>query len=505
MSWSRRSFLAAAAAGLDIQPGPFQPEGASLEKYSCPAWFREAKFGLWAHWGPQSQAGFGDWYARNMYIEGHRQYQYHLKTYGHPSKFGFKDVIATWKAERFQPQELMRLYRQAGAKYFVSMGVHCDNFDLWNSRHHRWNAVNMGPKKDVVGLFRDAARAEGLRFGISEHVWGSYNWFATNKGADKQGPYAGVPYDGNDPANYDLYHPPHAPAPKAWAEQGNESEAWKREWFTRVQDVIDQYQPDLFYTDGALPFGRYGRAAVAHYYNQSLRWHKGKVDVVYTSKKRADCEVGTCVLDVERGLVDDIWPNPWQTDTCVGNWHYDTQAKYKTPKTVIDLLVDIVSRNGNLLLNFPLPGSGALDDAELDILSEITAWMKVNSEAIYATRPWKIFGEGPGIRKTDPKAGMIGTSEHFNERNRVDLGPADIRYTTKGNTLYAFSMGWNPKETVLPALTPSRRLYERKVARVELLGSQAPLKWRLAEDGLHIESPRQRPSRHAVAFRILPA
>jgi alpha-L-fucosidase len=513
MSWTRLNLITAAgaaaararAADIPIQSGPFSAAGASLEKYSCPDWFRDAKFGIWAHWGPQSAAGAGDWYARNMYMEGSRQYQYHLKTYGHPSKFGFKDVISAWKAERFEPRELMRLYKQAGAKYFMSMGVHCDNFDLWNSRHHRWNAVKMGPKKDIVGLFREAARAEGLRFGVTEHVWGSYNWFMTNKGADKQGPYAQVPYDGNDPANQDLYHPPHAAAPKAWAEQGNESEEWKRAWFLRIKDLIDQYQPDALYADGGIPFGPWGRSLAAHYFNQSLRWHRGKVDVVYTSKRRSDCEVGTCVLDVERGLVDEIWPRPWQTDTCIGSWHYDKEARYKSPKTVIDLLVDIVSRNGCLLLNFPLPGDGALDDAELKILAAITAWMRINSEAIYSTRPWKIFGEGPGVRKTGPGSGFEGTAEHFNERNRVELTAEDIRFTTRGDTLFAFAMGWNPAATLIPALAPSRRLLSGPIRRVELLGSAAPLKWELTGGGLRIESPPTRPCEHAVVFRIVGA
>jgi len=502
MSMTRREamgLLAAAAAAHGQEPkpeiarGPFQAADGSLDKYSCPDWFRNAKFGLWAHWGPSSAIGAGDWYARNMYMEGSRQNKYHLKTYGHPSKFGYKDTIPLWKAERFE----------AGAKYFVSMGVHCDNFDLWNSRNRRWNSVKMGPKRDIVGEWRQAARAEGLRFGVSEHVWGSYNWWETNKGADKEGAYAGVPYDGNDPANRDLYFAPHAPAREAWAEQGNEPEEWKREWFLRAQDLIDQHQPDLYYEDGAIPFGQWGRSLVAHYYNQSLRWHGGKVDVVYTGKRRSDCVAGTCVLDVERGVADDIEPQPFQTDTCIGDWHYDRDAVYKRPKTVIDLLVDIVSRNGNLLLNIPLPASGMPDDAELKIVASITAWMKVNSEAIYSTRPWKIFGEGPGIRKTAPGGGYEGTPEHFNESKRVDLTGEDIRFTSHGDRLYAFAMGWNPRETHIKALAQSRRLEQRKITRVELLGSHDPLKWNLADDGLHIESPQSWPSEHAVAFRIL--
>jgi alpha-L-fucosidase len=520
MSWTRRDIVKAAAApalsrlalgagqsgsggSIAIQSGPFSAAEGSLEHAGCPEWFRDAKFGIWAHWGPSSAIGDGDWYARNMYIEGSPQYQYHLKTYGHPSKFGYKDTIPLWKAERFDPRALVRRYAQAGAKYFVSMGVHCDNFDLWNSRGRRWNSVRMGPRRDIVGEWRAAARAEGLRFGVSEHVWASYNWWQTNKGADKQGPYAGVPYDGNDPANRDLYFPPHPPGREAWAEQSNESEEWKREWFLRAQDLIDQHQPDLYYEDGPIPFGRWGRSLVAHYYNQSLRWHNGKLDVVYTAKHRTQCERGACTLDVERGVADDIEPHPFQTDTCIGDWHYKRGILYKRPKTVIDMLVDVVSRNGNLLLNIPLPASGMPDDEELKILDAITDWMKVNAEAIHGTRPWKIFGEGPGIRKTAAGAGMNGTPEHFNESQRKDLTGADVRFTTKGGLLYAFVMGRNAQETRIAALAPSREIEPRKVARVELLGSAEPLQWKAAAEGLVIASPPRWPSEHASAFKIV--
>ncbi|HZS55884.1 MAG TPA: alpha-L-fucosidase [Bryobacteraceae bacterium] len=485
-----------------IQPGPFSAAEESFRGYTCPEWFRDAKFGLWAHWGPTSAIEDGDWYARNMYIEGNPQYEYHLKTYGHPSKFGYKDTIPLWRAERFDPKALIQRYVQAGAKYFVSMGVHCDNFDLWNSRGRRWNSVRMGPKRDIVREWRDAARAAGLRFGVSEHVWASYNWWITNKGTDKHGPYAGVPYDGNDPANWDLYFPPHAPGSQAWAEQGNESTAWKREWFLRAQDLMDQHEPDLYYEDGPIPFGEWGRSLVAHYYNQSLRRHGGKVDVVYTAKQRTQCATGACTLDLERGVAEEIEPHPFQTDTCIGDWHYKRGIRYKTPKIVIDLLVDVVSRNGNLLLNIPLPASGMPDDEELRILDELTAWMKVNSEGIYGTRPWKIYGEGPSTQKSAPGGGMNGTSEHFNERQRRELTPSDIRFTTKAGAIYAFVMGHNTNETRIAALSPSRGLEFRPIARVELLGSTDALSWKLTSDGLTIAPPKSWPSQHAITLKI---
>ena len=440
-----------------IPAGPFAGTRESLRQYRVPDWFRDAKFGIWAHWGPQSAPEYGDWYARNMYIEGHRQYKYHLQKYGHPSKFGFKDVIPTWKAEKFDPDYLMELYKKAGAKYFVSMGVHHDNFDLWNSKHNRWNAVQMGPKKDIVGLFRQAALKQGLKFGVSEHLAVSYHWFQTSHGADKEGPYKGVPYDGADSKYADLYQEGHEVPKNAkgaddnWSPQ-NVSAAWKKKYFMRIKDLIDQYQPDLLYTDGPIFFEEWGLAFVAHHYNQSARRHGGKVEVVYTSKRKEDSEVGTCVFDVERGVVETIWPNPWQTDTCVGNWHYNKEAKYKSPKLVIDMLVDIVSRNGNLLLNFPLPSSGMLDEEELKIVAEITRWMAVNSESIYGTRPWKIFGEGPA-----DQASAERTS--FNENKRRLLTADDVRFTTKGQTLYAFAMGWPEQGTMLfrPLATNSKQ------------------------------------------------
>ena len=407
--WQSRAFAAADSSASDypIAPGPFEPTRASLKQYRYPEWYRDAKFGIWAHWGPQSAPETGDWYARNMYIQGSRQYNYHVKTYGHPSTFGYKDVIPTWKAENFDPDYLLGLYRKAGAKFFVSMGVHHDNFDLWNSRHQpRWNAVVTGPRKNIARLFKDAAVKQGLRFGISQHLHASYEWMSTCFGNDQTGPLAGVPYDGNDPQYADLYHPKHVPAPQP-RDVSLVPESWKQQYLLRLQDAIDQLQPDLMFHDGVIRFECYGLKLVAHLYNRSAQWHDGNVEAVYTSKGMEDCQVGTAVLDFERGIAEGIWPNPFQTDTCVANWHYDRDAKYRTPKECVDLLVDVVSRNGTLLLNFPLKSDGTLDSTEMGIISEITAWMAVNSEGIYGTRPWKIFGDGPVAAAPAPAAGEV--------------------------------------------------------------------------------------------------
>ncbi|HEX5242151.1 MAG TPA: alpha-L-fucosidase, partial [Tepidisphaeraceae bacterium] len=200
MSTAKRTFAQAEAQGQ------FEPTAESLQKYECPQWFRDAKFGIWAHWGPQAVPGMGDWYARKLYQQGGADYKYQVENYGHPSKVGYKDIIPLWKAEKWEPDRLMELYKKAGARYFVAQAVHHDNFDNWDSKYHKWNAVKMGPQKDVVGLWREAALKQGLRFGVSEHLGASYTWFQDSHGADKTGPLAGVPYDGADPKWEDLYH-----------------------------------------------------------------------------------------------------------------------------------------------------------------------------------------------------------------------------------------------------------------------------------------------------------
>ncbi len=478
-----------------IAPGPFTGTVDSLKSYRCPDWFRDAKLGLWAHWGPQSAPEDGDWYARNLYLQGNKQYQHHLDHYGHPSKSGYKDIIPTWKGEQFDPDHLVALYKKAGAKYFMSMGVHVDNFDMWNSKYQRWNAANMGIQRDVVALFRHAAQKHGLKFGVSDHLWMAYKWMSVAHGSDSTGPLAGVPYDGVDPKLNDLYGGcPEIYRKLPWDEDGI-PDSWKRQWFLRIQDLVDQHQPDVLYSDGQIPFGDWGLNLVAHFYNQHLQHHR-QLDVVYTSKRQSDSDAGMCVFDKERGVVDGIWPQPWQTDTCIGHWHYDRKVTYKTPKRVIDMLVDVVSRNGNLLLNFPLNTHGALDAEEQKILAAITAWMDINSEAIHGTRPWKIFGEGPNIVKPEP-------GQKYNESNRKDFTHEDVRFTTKGKTLYAFFMGWPEQSTlIIPALATSRPYLAGKIQSVKLLGAKGKLTWQHNSSGLVLQLPTEKPCDYGCGLKL---
>ena len=377
----------------------------------------------------------------------------------------------------------------------MSMGVHHDNFDLWNSRHQpRWNSVATGPRKDIVGLWRKAALGLGLKFAVSEHLSNSYDWFATSHTSDKTGAMAGVAYDGQDPQYADLYHPsPNNPSPLPQAMGREAPDSWKRLYFLRIQDLIDKYQPDLLYTDGGIPFDQWGYRLVSHYYNVIAKAHGGKVEGVYTSKNRKDCDEGTCALDIERGVANDIRPQPWQTDTCIGEWHYKKGITYKTGKIVIDMLCDIVSRNGNLMLNVPLPNSGAPDAAELKVVEEITRWMAVNSEGIYDTRPWKVSGN-----TSETPAAQAG----FNERNRKELGPGDVRFTSKRGLLYTFVMGWPERQAVVPTLGLGGKLGVGKIRKVELLGHQADLTFTQDEAALKVDLPPERPSDLAVCFRI---
>ncbi len=484
-------FVGFVMTSSQLRAQKFEPTLESFKQYNYPEWFRDAKFGIWAHWGPQAVPRQGDWYAKKMYIETDKDYKYHVEHYGHPSKFGYKDIIPLWKAERWDPEQLMALYKKVGAKYFVSMGSHHDNFFLWNSKIHRWNAVNMGPKKDVVGLWQKAAKKEGMRFGVSEHLGASYTWFQASRGADKSGPMAGVPYDGTDPQFEDLYHPRTAPDDKAWLTNNPENQ---KNWLASITELIDAYHPDLLYSDSELPFGEVGRNMLAHYYNQDIAKNGGKLEAVYTCKLRPS--EGRWVQDLERGAMDSISPYPWQTDTSIGDWYYRTGQKYMTGTQVIQMLVDIVSKNGNLLLNVVQTPEGDLETDVMNILNEIAAWTPANGEAIYGTRPWKIYGEGPTTQKNQEKGKFGGV------KDVRPYGPSDIRFTTKGETLYAFCMEAPASDIKIVSLGTGSTVSTKKVASVKMLGSKEKLSWKQEAGALIIRKPARLPGWSVVTFKI---
>ncbi len=476
------------AQSLPVTKGPYQPSNESFKQYRYPDWFRDAKFGIWAHWGPQAVPRMGDWYARHMYEEGSADYKYHIAHYGHPSKFGYKDIIPLWKAEKWDPEKLMALYKKAGARYFVSMASHHDNFFLWNSRIHKWNAVKMGPGKDVVGLWQKAARKQGLRFGVSEHLAASYTWFQASHGADKAGDLKGVFYDGHDPAYADLYHTPAAPDDKNWLTKNTE---WMKRWYDVVKELVETYHPDLLYSDSQLPFGETGRSMLANYYNDNILQHKGRLDAVYTCKQSSD---GMWVQDLERGVQDSISPFPWQTDTSIGDWYYRTGQAYKSATDIIRMLVDIVSKNGNLLINIVQTPEGDLEPDMLQTLEEIGSWMAVNGEGIYGSRPWKIFGEKPASAAA-VKAG------HFNE-GKIKYTAEDIRFTVKGRNLYAYFLDTPGNEFRIRSLGRNAGLNDKKISSVKLLGYPDKVQWKQEDDALVISRPAQLPSWKVIGVKL---
>jgi alpha-L-fucosidase len=470
---------------LSFAEGPFKPTLQSLEQYRCPEWFRDAKFGIWAHWGPQAVPMDGDGYARDIYEEGSKHYQHLLKYYGHPSQFGYKDIIALWKAENWDPDRLMALYKKAGARYFVSMGCHYDNFPLWDSKCHRWNAVKVGPRRDVVAAWQQAAKKYGLPFGVSEHMASKEVWIQTSRGADRKGPKAGVPYDCADPKFADLYGLRPAPSDNLWR---GKFPLWEVEWYRLVTELIDGYHPDLFYTDGPAPFGdEVGRRMIAHLYNSDLQ-HRGSLGVVYTCKQPSQ---GRWVEDFERGLMGKIDPHPWQTDTSIADWFYDRNYKYRPTSWVVHMLVDIVSKNGNLLLNIVQRPDGSLDAEVERMLAQLADWTAVNGEAIYGTRPWLVYGEG----KVQAKGGAFAEDFAYTAD--------DIRFTAKGKTLYAVALGW-PKDgrLLVRSLAKPAQGSGNAIAAVSLLGYQGNLDWKQTAGGLLVTLPAEKPCDYTCALKI---
>lgn len=516
--------------GEKMAKGPFNPTWDSLEKYSVPDWFRDAKFGMWAHWGAQCEPEHGDWYARFMYDEGNEHYKYHLEKYGHPSKLGFKDVIHKWKAENWNPDQLVALYKKAGAQYFVAMANHHDNFDNYNSRYQPWNSVKMGPKKDLIGGWAKAAQKQGLRFGVSVHAAHAWSWYETAQRSDKSGPMAGVPYDGKltkadgkgawweglDPQQlYAQNHPLSAGSENThtihkqwhWGEGVSvPDKAYCENFYNRTVDLINKYHPDLVYFDDTAlplwPISDAGLRIAAHMYNESIK-RNGKLEAVINGKILDEKQRKCMVWDIEKGASNNIEPLPWQTCTCIGGWHYDRRVydrkEYKGVRDVVNQLVDVVSKNGNLLLNVPVRTDGTIDEQELAVVQDIGTWMALNSEAIFATRPWKIFGEGPSIANAKPL-----NAQGFNEGAARHFTAADFRFTQKGNVLYATFFGWpeNKQVVVRSLASGSPQVGSKKVTEVSLLGYNGKLQWEQGAEGLLVTLPANKPCDNAFALKI---
>ena len=492
---------------VTVEQGWFLPTWESVSDWECPEWFKDAKFGIWAHWGPQCQAEDGDWYARFMYYQGSGQYNWHVSHFGNPQEYGLKELCRDWKAADWNPEELITLYKSVGARYFFTLGQHHDNFDLWNSPYQEWNSVNIGPKRDIVGEWSAACKKAGLPLGVSMHGSHAWTWLEPSQqydgnltAADGNGQW----WEGYDPQ--ELYTQQHAHSTN-WNNSGTihsqwdwqngaslPSEAYKQKFQNRVLQCINDYQPDmLYFDDTVLPFygcdEQVGLNILSHYYNNSAARNNGQQQVVVMGKILDESKKEALLWDVERGVPDRIQEKYWQTCTCIGSWHYDinvyNRGGYKSAQQVVDMLIDIVSKNGNLLLSVPVRGNGTIDDKERDILQDIKVWMDQNAESIYGTRPWKTFGEGPLADAVNPL-----NAQGFNESN--NYSSKDVRYVQRNDSLYATIMRWPAvgSSFVFKSLGYASQYYNGKVKDVKLLG-YGEVKFSQDLDGLNVSIPKQ--------------
>ncbi len=463
----------------------FEPTIESLEQYETPEWFKDAKLGIYMHWGPQSIPGVATtWYARWIYEQGSEGYKYHCATYGHPSKFGYKDICKLFKAKKFdqaQADRLVALYKKIGARYVVPVAVHHDNFDMWDSKYQpRFNSV-VTSGKDVVGMWKKATVKYGLHLGVASHNARSYRWFQPSHGADRSGPMAGVPYDGQDPNYADLYGvkwKDNGSFPDFWYEQMSDvgPPAFEKNFEDRMKDLMDKYHPDLYYVDGGIPFKHAGLNVLAHFYNENQKWNEGKLQAVATIK--LDWTPNVAVSNYEFGYPDTVQHYQWQSDKTMGaDWYWirNATSRYMSAQRAIHMLIDTVSKNGNLLLNVPLTPDGELEPETIAMLTEMGRCLDIIGEAVFSTRGWVTANEGGGIRFT---------------RN-------------KGNTiLYITNLGWSNDELRIGTLGASR-IDLKTLASVSLLGAAGKLTYAQNANELRIKVPPKAPFESpAYAFKL---
>lgn len=465
-----------------IGDGPFAADWESLKGYTVPSWYQDAKFGIFIHWGVYSVPAFGDeWYPHKMYQQDSPAFKHHVETYGPQKNFGYKDFIPQLTAENYDPDAWANLFRRAGAQFVVPVAEHHDGFAMYDSELSDWTAVKMGPKRDLIGELAAAVRKQWLVFGLSSHR--AEHWWFYN---------GGMAFDSDvqDAANIGLYGP-------AQPKTMQPNEEFLDDWLARTCELVDKYQPQLVWFDWWIEepaFRSYLQKFGAYYYNRGAQWERG---VAINYKFNAYAE-GSAVFDVERGQLSDIRPNFWQTDTSVSknSWGYITNQDYKTATSLIGDLVDIVSKNGALLLNIGPRADGTIPEPEQELLLEIGRWLAIYGEAIYGTRPWKIYGEGP--------TQVVDGS--FTDTKREDFTSKDIRFTVSGDILYAIALAWPENGTlIIKSLSTDSGLFSRTIEKVELPGYSEPLQWKRNSAGLIIYVPANKPCEHAFAFRITPA
>ena len=463
-----------------VQDGPFDATWRSLEDYQIPKWYKDEKFGIFIHWGLYCVPAFGsEWYPRNMYEQDSAVFKHHRETYGNHTEFGYKDFIPMFKAENFDPDAWAELFANAGARFVVPVAEHHDGFPMYDCGFTEWDAAKMGPCRDIIGDLGAAVREKGMLYGLSSHR-AEHWWFFDG----------GMKFDSDvqDPQWAGLYGP-------ARPKETQPDQEYLDDWLVRTCEIVDKYQPQIVWFDWWIEepaFTPYLKRFAAYYYNRGAEWGKG-VAINYKNRAYPD---GTAVFDVERGQLSSIHPLLWQTDTSVSknSWGYIDNHDYKTAGAIVGDLVDIVSKNGALLLNIGPRADGTIPDPEKEMLLDIGKWFAVNGEAIYGTRPWRVFGEGP----TEVAAGS------FTDTKRSSFTHEDIRFTVTDDAFYAITLAWptDGKLTIKNLKTDSIN-GPLEISRVELLGCEAPLEWTRDSEGLHIDVPSEKPCDHAFCFKVV--
>jgi len=470
----------------------YEPTWESLRRRSSvPQWLDEGKFGIYTHWGIYSVPAYGGcWDPHGMYREKTKFYKYHVEHYGHPSKFGYKDFIPMFKAEKFDPDEWAELFKKAGARFAGPVAEFHDGFSMWDSEVNKWNAARMGPMRDVVGELEKAIRKRGMKFIVTFHHAENW-WFYPHM----------TGYDTSDPQYSGLYGPVHDldADPEIWDyenwyKQKKPSKEYLELWKAKIIEVIDKYKPDLIWFDNDLRYiqEKYKREVLAYYFNKAIEWNK-EVTVLF---KRPGLPPGVGIEDLELGRMDYLAYHNWITDTDIakGGWSYVQGVEYKSATTLIHYLIDNVSKNGYLLLNVGPKANGEIPEQARERLLEIGKWLEINGEAIYGTSPWVIYGEGPT---------KLRAAGAFSEREEeVQFTANDIRFTVKGNALYAICLGWpgGGKEITIKSL---KLLYDYEISSVTMLGIEEELEWKLTREGLKVKTPDKKPCEHAYVFKIL--
>jgi alpha-L-fucosidase len=464
----------------------FQPTWESLKQYQTPDWFRDAKFGIFIHWGVYSVPAFGsEWYPRNMYQKGSKEYLHHIETYGPQTKFGYKDFIPMFKAEKFNADQWASLFAKAGAKYVVPVAEHHDGFAMYKTALSKWNAAEMGPKVDIIGALADACRRKGLIFGVSSHR--IEHWWFMGGGKTFES-------DVRDSAYADFYGPAKVYNPSDHSEKGpGLTTEYMNDWLLRSTELVERYEPQLVWFDWWIEqpaMEPYRKSFASYYYNKGLEWHKG----VVLNYKNDAFPKEAAVYDIERGSSKATKDQPWQTDTSIGkkSWGYIDGEENKTPNELIDMLIDIVSKNGNMLLNIGPKADGTVTQEQQDVLLSVGGWLHLNGEGIYGSRPWVVSGEGPTEN--------LDENIKFNEYKFKGYTEKDIRFTTKGDVVYAFVLDIPTERITIKNL--SSKAGNGAIRGIELVGSDENVKWKQKSSGLAIEPSKSYHSKFAAAYRI---